>query len=144
MQTVMIDWKWVWHLSWEYVIRARKIMSNDGMVAFILKIDTLTKELIWNIQIESRWFVYSSEVRKIHTEIVNYVRKKYNAWYKKWSTRDVLKRLKDDLGNYINNLIWRSPMIVPTFVYINRDAVKNEWVDEDEAIVGMTLEEQGE
>lgn len=39
-------------------------------------------------------------------------------------------------------------MIMPMFVYINRDAVKDEGkldgLSEEEAIVGMTLEEQGE
>ena len=39
-------------------------------------------------------------------------------------------------------------MIMPMFVYINRDAVKDESrldaLSEEESIVGMTLEEQGE
>ena len=39
-------------------------------------------------------------------------------------------------------------MIMPMFVYINRDAVKDESkldaLSEEDAIVGMTLEEQGE
>ncbi len=141
LNTVLIDWKWVGHLSWEYVIRARKIMADDWMVAFILKIDTNTKEIIWNIQIESRWFVYSSEVKKIHTEIVNFVRKKYNAYYKKMNIKQVLKKIKEDLAWYIMQIIWREPMIVPMYVYINRECIKNDITDED-AIVWMTLDEQ--
>ncbi len=39
-------------------------------------------------------------------------------------------------------------MIMPMFVYINRDAVKDESkldaLSEEESIVGMTLEEQGD
>lgn len=54
LNTILIDGKGVGHLSGEYVIRARKIMADDGMITFILKIDTKTKELIGNIQIESR------------------------------------------------------------------------------------------
>ena len=30
-------------------------IDNDSLIVF--KIDTKTKELVWNIQIESRWFV---------------------------------------------------------------------------------------
>ncbi len=142
LNTILIDGKWVWHLSWEYVIRARKIMSEDGMLTFILKIDTNTKEIIGNIQIESRWFVYSSEVKKIHTDIVNYIRKKYNLYYKKMWTKFVLKKIKEELTNYIVQIIWREPMIVPMFVYINRESIKSD-INEEDAIIWMTLEEQG-
>jgi hypothetical protein len=55
--------------------------------------------------------------------------------------RDNLKLIKDDLGQYVNKIIGRTPMIMPMFVYINRDTKDD--VKEDEAIVGMTLEEQG-
>lgn len=56
--------------------------------------------------------------------------------------RDNLRSIKDDLGQYITKIIGRVPMIIPMFVYINTDA-KDDDIKEDEAIVGMTLEEQG-
>jgi mRNA degradation ribonuclease J1/J2 len=59
------------------VIKARQIMAQDGIVSLIFKIDSGTKELVGNIQIESRGFVYSAEVRKIHTSIVEFVKSKY-------------------------------------------------------------------
>jgi hypothetical protein len=54
--------------------------------------------------------------------------------------KDNLRLIKDDLGGFITKVIWRTPMIVPMFVYINRD-IKDD-VAEDDAIVWMTLEEQ--
>ena len=145
LDTVMIDGKWIWHLSWEYVMKARKIMSENWIVSLIFKIDSASKELVWNIQIESRWFVYSSEVKKIHTNIVEFTKKRYYELLKrKFQTRDILKTIKDDLWNYLQKILWRSPMVMPMFVYINRDSLW--WVKDDtpqeESLIWMTLEEQ--
>jgi hypothetical protein len=59
--------------------------------------------------------------------------------------KDNLKQMKEDLGDYINKIIWRIPMLLPMYVYINREA--QNWtpdVTKEEAVVGMTLEEQGQ
>jgi hypothetical protein len=86
--------------------------------------------------------VYSSEVKNIHTQIVDFVRSKYNQNVKRnMEVRDNLRLIKDDLADFITKVIGRTPMIVPMFVYINRD-IKDD-IAEDDAIVGMTLEEQG-
>lgn len=144
LDTVTIDGKWQWHLSWEYVTKARGIMSQDGVVALIFKIDTKTKELVGNLQIESRGFVYSSEVKTIHTQIVELARAEYNKnLKKKMEIKDNLRAIKDLLETEIEKIIWRVPMIIPMYVYINREALTTtEKPNEDEEIIGMTLEEQ--
>lgn len=146
LDQVMIDWLWIWHMSWEYVMKARHIMAEDWMVALIFKVDSKTKDLVWNIQIESRWFVYSSEVKKIHTNIVEFVKKKYYEFLKRSDdVKFILRQIKEELWEYLTKTVWRVPMIIPMFVYINREPTSI-WVDalgEDEALVGMTLEEQG-
>lgn len=144
LDTVMIDGKWQWHMSWEYVIKARHIMAQNWIVSLIFKVDTKSQELVWNIQIESRWFVYSSEVKTIHTQIVDYARAKYNENRKKnMDIKDNLKNIKEILWEYITKIIGRVPMIMPMFVYINRDTQNWNWdLPVDEAIVGMTLDEQ--
>jgi ribonuclease J len=144
LDTVMIDGKGQGHMSGEYVMKARGIMAENGVVSLIFKIDTKTKELIGNIQIESRGFVYSSEVKTIHTQIVDFARAKYNDNVKKrMDIKDNLKNVKEDLGEYITKIIGRVPMIMPMFVYINRDSQTNGDLTAEESIVGMTLDEQG-
>ena len=56
--------------------------------------------------------------------------------------KDNLKQMKEDLGDFIFKIIGRIPMLLPMYVYINREA--QNWGDltPDEAVVGMTLEEQ--
>lgn len=143
LDTVLVDGKGKGHLSGEYVIKARHIMAQNGIVSFILKVDTASKQIVGNIQIESRWFVYSSEVKTIHTQIVEFIRSKYNQNLKKnMDVKMNLKNIKDDLGSFITKIIGRVPMIMPMFVYINRDPSKDDMKEED-AIIGMTLEEQG-
>ena len=145
LDTVTIDGKWQWHLSWEYVTKARGIMWQDWVVSLIFKIDTKTKELVWNLQIESRGFVYSSEVKSIHTQIVEFARAKYNEnLKKKMDIKENLRTIKDLLEAEIEKIIWRVPMIIPMYVYINREALTTtEKPNDDEEIIWMTLEEQG-
>lgn len=145
LDTVTIDGKWQWHLSWEYVTKARGIMWQDWVVSLIFKIDTKTKELVWNLQIESRGFVYSSEVKPIHTQIVEFARAKYNEnLKKKMDIKENLRTIKDLLEPEIEKIIGRVPMIIPMYVYINREALTTtEKPNEDEEIIWMTLEEQG-
>lgn len=144
LDTILIDGKWQWHMSGEYVIKARHIMAQSGIISLIFKVDTKSQELVWNIQIESRWFVYSSEVKTIHTQIVDFARAKYNEnLRKRMEVKLNLKMIKDELGEYVNKIIWRVPMVMPMFVYINRDPQSQNWdLSVDDAIVGMTLEEQ--
>lgn len=143
LDTVVVDGKGIGHLSGEYVIKARKIMAESGIVSLIFKIDTKTRELVGNIQIESRGFVYSSEVKKIHTQIVEFARAKYNDNAKKrMDIKDNLKLIREELGEYITKIIGRVPMLMMMYVYINREAMQNIPVEGNDEIIGMTLEEQ--
>jgi mRNA degradation ribonuclease J1/J2 len=72
----MIDGKGVGHLSGEYVIKARQIMAHDGVIVLVFPIDS-SGALIGNVQIESRGFVYSSEVRSIHAKIIDRAKQLY-------------------------------------------------------------------
>ncbi|GHW02907.1 ribonuclease J [candidate division SR1 bacterium] len=143
LDTVVIDGKGKGHLSGEYVIKARKIMAENGVVALIFKIDNKTHELVGNLQIESRGFVYSAEVKKIHTQIVEFARTQYNNNLKKrLDVKENLRRVKETLGEEITKIIGRVPMLMITRVYINREAFSGEQAGDD-PIIGMTLEEQG-
>ena len=145
LETVMVDGKGKGHLSGEYVVKARHIMAQNGIIAFILKIDTTSGQLVGNIQIESRGFVYSSEVKTIHTQVVEFIRAKYLQNLKKnMDVRSNLRIIKDDLSTFVTKVIDRAPMIMPMFVYINRDT-NIQALDQanEDALIGMTLEEQG-
>lgn len=143
LDQVMIDWLWVWHLSWEYVMKARQIMADNWMLTLIFKVDSKSKTLVWNLQIESRWFVYSSEVKKIHTNIVEFAKKRYYEFVKNNSNiKDVLKMIKEELNDYLTKIVWRIPMVVPMFVYINKESIWNTEEELNEEMVWVNIEEQ--
>lgn len=143
LDTVMIDGKGQGHLSGEYVMKAREIMAEDGVVALIFKIDTKTRELVGNIQIESRGFVYSSEVKSIHTQIYNFAKARYLENNKKrMDTKENLRLLKDALSEHITNIIGRTPMLMIMYVYINRDP-KNPTVTQAENLEDISVENGG-
>ena len=145
LDAVLIDGKGVGHLSGEYVIKARQIMAHDGVVSLIFKVDSTSKELVGNIQIESRGFVYSSEVREIHTNVVEFAKSKYNANKKKGKdTKDIMKAIKDDMSDFLQKEVGRKPMVIATFVYISREGAKKSSNGHGlDTTVGMTIEEQG-
>ena len=48
------------------------------------------------------------------------------------------------MGTYIEKIIGRVPLLMPMYVYINREAqAPTSDITPDEAVVGMTLDEQG-
>lgn len=120
LDTILVDGKGIWWLHGEYVMKARKIMSENGMVTFIMKIDAGSKKLVWNIQIESRWFVYTTEIKKVHTDIVKYLEREYSTRMPKYDNiKQCLKDIKSDLEQNLEKALGRTPMIIPMFVYIN-------------------------
>lgn len=122
LDTIIVDGKGIWGLQWEYVSKARKIMSESWVLTFILKIDAQSKNMVGNIQIESRWFVYTTEIRKVHTDIVKYIEKEYNKRINGYeSVKQCLKDIKAELESMLTRSLDRLPLIIPMFVYINND-----------------------
>jgi sulfur relay (sulfurtransferase) DsrC/TusE family protein len=63
----------------------------------------------------------------VHTDIVEFVKKRYYVHLKQTSdVKMILKMIKDELGSFIEKNIGRVPMLMPMFVYINRDAMAND------------------
>lgn len=143
LDVVMIDGKGRGHLAGEFVVKARKIMAESGLVNLIFKIDSITKNLVGNIQIESRWFVYSGEVRKIHTDIVKLAEKMYTQGIKRnTDIKYILKDIRTEIESYCKRALDRVPMVVPMYIYINDN--KGEIQDsmpEEDAYVGTTLDD---
>ncbi|NOZ44860.1 MAG: hypothetical protein GXP45_07095 [bacterium] len=46
LDVVLVDGKGKGHLSGEYVIKARHIMAESGIISLIFKVDTKTKDLV--------------------------------------------------------------------------------------------------
>jgi hypothetical protein len=86
----------------------------------------------------------------VHTNVVEFVKSKYYAYKKKGKdVKEIMKLLKDDLGDFLRKEVGRQPMVIPMFVYITKETNGNKSDDQlkkevnMDTTVGMTLEEQG-
>ncbi len=118
IQDIIIDWNSIWTAN-SHVIKAREKMMDSGVLVIIYKINPKTKEIMWNIKIESRGLVYLDEVKIVHKMIIKKSKDVYETTIKDIpdiEEKDLLKLIKTDLENYLLRKIERQPMIIPTIV----------------------------
>ena len=119
LDTILIDGKWIGSVEGEFVMKARKTMSENGTLTFVLKVDTLTRALVGKTQIESRGFVYSGELQQVHNEVIKLIEKRYQERIGKVKDlRSLLKDIKSELELYLLKILDRVPMIIPMFVTV--------------------------
>jgi len=105
------------------VIRDRKILSNDGLLAVVINVDLTTKEVLRKPNIISRGFIYLKDsqelVKEIESQTVDFINKILK-------TRKNIVQIKNDLTDYLSNLIYdkiqRKPMIIPIIMNVKRQS----------------------
>ncbi len=119
IQDIIIDGNGIWTAN-SHVIKAREKMMDSWVLVIIYKIDSNTKEILWNIKIESRWLVYLDEVKLVHKMVF----KKSKDVYENTildvpdiEEKDLVKIIKTDLENLLLQKIERQPMIIPIIIY---------------------------
>lgn len=105
------------------VIRDRKILSNDGLLAVIINVDLRSKEVLKKPNIISRGFIYLKDsqelVEEIETETVNFILEMLKT------TKNIVQ-IKNELIDYLTNLIYdriqRKPMIIPVIMNVKKQS----------------------
>ncbi len=97
------------------VLRDRKVLSSEGLYIIVFSISEDTKELISDVDIVSRGFVYMKESEELIEESKRIVERVVEecryAGTSDWSTlKDFIKK---DISNYLYQKTNRSPMILP-------------------------------
>mgnify|MGYP000913820677 FL=1 len=105
------------------VIRDRKILSNDGLLAVVINVDLKTKTVLKKPNIISRGFIYLKDsqdlVKEIETESINYLTELLKT---KKSVVHMKNELTDYLTNFIYDKIQRKPMIIPVIMNVKRNS----------------------
>ncbi len=105
------------------VIRDRKILSNDGLLAVIFNIDLQTKEVLKKPNIISRGFIYLKDSEELVQEIESGTIAFLTELLK---TKKNIIQMKNDLTDYLTNLIYdkiqRKPMIIPIIMNVKRQS----------------------
>lgn len=117
--SIMIDGLGIGDIG-NVVLRDRRLLSQDGLVAVVIAIEKKTGKLLAEPEIISRGFVYVRESEElIHDacDVVKEQAQKFSASHKSdWS--NIKNGIKSSLKDYLYNKTKRTPMILPIVVEI--------------------------
>ena len=103
------------------VMRERKTMSNDGIVVVIANIDTTKKQLIGDVNVTTRGFIYVQENYELINKLESLARKVIlNNITKYVSFNEIKNNLITELSSYIYNVTGRRPIITPVTIDIKK------------------------
>lgn len=107
------------------IIRERKILSEDGLFALVITIDTNNKALPLEPQVVSRGFIYMKDSEALTKHLVQMSKEFLIKEINKYKTIN-LNTLKYNLTDYLTKLIYdetdRKPMILPIFMVLDTEA----------------------
>jgi len=117
---VMVDGLGVGDVG-QVVLRDRQVLSADGMFVITVLIDNKTHEIVGNIQITSRGFIYVkdnfdlvNETKQLVKKILRKTTSKTTAPEKKF----IENSIREIVGNYLFQKTQRRPMILPVVIEV--------------------------
>ena len=118
---VYIDSSGIGDIS-SHLIKERKALSEDGMFALIITIDTKNKTLPIEPQVVSRGFIYMKDSEELTKYFVDETKKFINTQLEAMKLVN-LNQLKHDLSEELSKIIYhrtdRKPIVIPIFMDIN-------------------------
>ena len=104
------------------VIRDRKILSNDGLLAVVVNVDLNKKTVLQKPKVISRGFIYMKDSQELINEIQSSVSGFVTELIK--NTRKSIVEIKNEVTEYLQSLIYdniqRRPMIIPVIMNVKR------------------------
>jgi len=97
----------------------RQIMSENGIVLIVFRVNQDTNKLIANPGIDSRGFIYLQDSPEIYSKCIDVAKKAYEKAHAAKQASDITKLdIKRGVGKVIMNEIKRNPLIMPIFVKV--------------------------
>lgn len=105
----------------QVVLRDRQVLSADGMFMITVVIDGKSKEIIGNIQITSRGFIYVKE----NFDLINATKLVIKKVIKENTSKDtsinwdfVKNNIRESVGSYLFQKTERRPMVLPIVIEV--------------------------
>ena len=105
----------------QVVLRDRQVLSADGMFVITVLLDTKTKEVVGNIQITSRGFIYVKE----NFDLVNETKRKVKKAIQEATSKStslqkkfIESAIRETVGQYLFNKTQRRPMVLPVIIEV--------------------------
>jgi ribonuclease J len=105
----------------QVVLRDRQMLSEDGMFVITVLLDSKTKEVVGNIQITSRGFIFVKENFDLVNEAKQKIKKAIkNTTSKKTSPerKFIENTIREVVGQYLFTKTQRRPMILPVIIEV--------------------------
>ncbi len=103
------------------VLRDRQMLSEDGMYVITVLIDSKTKDIVGNMQITSRGFIYVKDNFDLVNETKVHVKKvikKATSKDTKMDYRQIENDIRDRVGEYLFQKTQRRPMVLPVVIEV--------------------------
>lgn len=109
------------------VIKDRKLLSNDGLVAILISIDSKNSTLLTKPSVLSRGFIYIKENGQLITEIERLVNETLENLFKKEKTTflEIKNTIKSTVSTFLFHKTRRNPMIIPVIMNKNESSDNN-------------------
>lgn len=124
--SVMVDGLGVGDVG-DIVLRDRRILSEDGLIIIVATIDS-KGNLLANVEVMSRGFVYVKESEELIEEVRNIAKdaliKCVNKKGVNWS--NIKNAIKDELNTFLYRKTARRPMIIPIIIEVDPKAAYSE------------------
>ncbi|HEY8436424.1 MAG TPA: ribonuclease J, partial [Haloplasmataceae bacterium] len=106
------------------VIRDRKILANDGLLAVVVNVDLKNKAVLQKPKVVSRGFIYMKDSQELIREIQDSVEAYLNDLMQQ--PRKSIVQMKNELTDYLTSLVYdntqRRPMIIPVIMNVKRSS----------------------
>jgi ribonuclease J len=103
------------------VLRDRQMLAEDGMYVITVLIDSKTKQVVGNMQITSRGFIYVKDNFDLINDTKRKVRdviKKTTSTDSKMDYRQVETDIRDRVGEFLFQKTQRRPMVLPVVIEV--------------------------
>jgi len=117
---VMVDGLGVGDIG-QVVLRDRQVLSADGMFVITVLLDSKTKEVVGNIQITSRGFVYVKD----NFDLVNEAKRRVQKAIKETTSRNtsaerkfIEDNIREVVGKFLFQKTERRPMVLPVVIEV--------------------------
>jgi len=103
----------------DIVLRDRKILSEDGLIIVVATLDP-NGNLVANVEVISRGFVYVKESEELIEEVKNLARdtRVKNVGKKGGNWGAIRNAIKDELNTFLYRKTMRRPMIIPILMEV--------------------------
>lgn len=104
-----------------HIVENRSQMAEGGVLIVSFLIDEKSKTLLRSVRLESRGYLLPNEVRFAHASLQKSARSSYETTLKDVpdiEERDFLKIIKQDLERSSEQLLKKTPLIIPIFHYL--------------------------